>query len=68
MAIDVWEPQQPLTVTAERLSELAAQMADADDGNLAGILGEEGVKRDAGLMTQPEENWSVAESLPDGAP
>ena len=66
MAIDVWEPQQPLTVTAERLSELAAQMADADDGNLAGILGEEGVKRDAGLMTQPEENWSVAESLPDG--
>ena len=71
MAIDVWEPQQPLTVTAERLSELAAQMADADDGNLAGIpfhalFAEDGVKRDAGLMTQPEENWSVAESLPDG--
>tara|TARA_E500000331_G_scaffold205891_2_gene197496 strand:- start:4126 stop:4611 length:486 start_codon:yes stop_codon:yes gene_type:complete len=63
MAIDIWEPQQPLTVTTERLSALAAQMSDAESGNLASLLGEEGVKRDAGLMTQPEENWSVAESL-----
>lgn len=62
--VGVWEPKSSVRLDSGKLRNFVSLMADAGD-SVAGLLTEEEIAGEAGLMKLDEGAWEVANNLTD---